>query len=83
MLFGSVFFSKVKLLVLAQTRGVKTHSATKKRWTALSNGGFKRGHAGARHGLFKKPSSRLSTLRGTAYANAKQKSNLRKLLPNG
>lgn len=93
-------FTRVKIFVAAQAHGIKTHSATKKRWTALANGGFKRassldtgpnwkfllinqGHAGARHGLFKKSSSRLSTLRGTAYANPKQKSNLRKLLPNG
>ncbi|KAG8682565.1 hypothetical protein FRC08_014886 [Ceratobasidium sp. 394] len=61
---------------------LKTHTGTKKRWTAIADGMFKRGKCGRRHLNTHMPASRINKLSQTAISNKWQTKHLRKLLPN-
>lgn len=67
--------------------GLKTHSGTKKRWTALPSGKFKRRKAGKTHLNSKKRSTQLNRLGKAAYVDGKklksQIRHLKRLLPFG
>ncbi|KAG4305804.1 hypothetical protein PORY_000714 [Pneumocystis oryctolagi] len=64
---------------------LKTHSGTKKRWSSLPSGKFKRKKAGKTHLNSGKNSTRLNRLGKTAYADKGKKGpqtrHLRHLLP--
>ncbi|KAF8510857.1 hypothetical protein JB92DRAFT_2813491 [Gautieria morchelliformis] len=62
---------------------LKSHSGTKKRWSSLPNGLFKRGKAGHKHLNATKAPGRINRLGATAYSHGFQSSKLRKLLPYG
>ncbi|KAH7922936.1 hypothetical protein BV22DRAFT_1016262 [Leucogyrophana mollusca] len=62
---------------------LKSHSGTKKRWRALSNGKFKRAHAGHSHLNVSKRPGRKNSLAQTAYSHTAQTPKLKKLLPYG
>ncbi|CCJ31213.1 unnamed protein product [Pneumocystis jirovecii] len=64
---------------------LKTHSGTKKRWSALPSGKFKRKKAGKTHLNSGKSSTRLNRLGKTTYADGgksgPQTRHLKRLLP--
>ncbi|KAG1784647.1 uncharacterized protein HD556DRAFT_1251009 [Suillus plorans] len=60
---------------------LKTHSGTKKRWRALSNGKFKRAHAAHAHLNVAKRPGRKNALCQTAYSSGAQTPTLKKLMP--
>ncbi|KAG8862420.1 hypothetical protein FRB96_001490 [Tulasnella sp. 330] len=60
---------------------LKTHSGTKKRWTALPNGLFKRGKVGKVHLNTHKGSARVNSLAQTAYSIPSQTARLKRLMP--
>ncbi|KAG8925005.1 hypothetical protein FRC02_010048 [Tulasnella sp. 418] len=60
---------------------LKTHSGTRKRWTALPNGLFKRGKVGKVHLNTHKAASRVNRLCQTAYSLPAQTVTLKKLMP--
>ncbi|KAH7915427.1 hypothetical protein BJ138DRAFT_1141716 [Hygrophoropsis aurantiaca] len=62
---------------------LKSHSGTKKRWRSLSNGKFKRAHAGHSHLNVSKRPGRKNYLSQTAYSHGEQTPTLKKLLPYG
>ncbi|KIJ54956.1 hypothetical protein M422DRAFT_153522 [Sphaerobolus stellatus SS14] len=60
---------------------LKTHSGTRKRWTALPNGTFKRGKTGKGHLNTQKRPGRINRLAQTAYSHGSQTATLKKLMP--
>ncbi|KDN45408.1 hypothetical protein RSAG8_04995, partial [Rhizoctonia solani AG-8 WAC10335] len=60
---------------------LKTHTGTKKRWSAIANGMFKRGKCGKRHLNTHMPASKISALSGTVISTKTQAKHLRRLMP--
>ncbi|KAI0333658.1 hypothetical protein GY45DRAFT_1296487 [Cubamyces sp. BRFM 1775] len=67
----------------AQFPKLKSHSGAKKRWRSIASGVFKRAKAGHKHLNVNKSPARKNALGQTAYSNASQTSQLKKLLPYG
>jgi large subunit ribosomal protein L35 len=60
---------------------VKTHSASKKRFSLTKNGLVKRGQMGKRHILTKKSTKRKRNLRKRAYADQTVAATIRTMMP--
>ena len=60
---------------------IKTHSASKKRYSLTKNGLVKRSHMGKRHILTKKTTKRKRNLRKGAYVDKTCTAAIKKLLP--
>ncbi|ELU38956.1 ribosomal l35 domain-containing protein [Rhizoctonia solani AG-1 IA] len=60
---------------------LKTHTGTKKRWSTIANGMFKRGKCGKRHLNTHMPASKINALGGTVISTRTQAKHLRRLLP--
>ena len=60
---------------------IKTHSASKKRYSLTKNGLVKHGHMGKRHILTKKSTKRKRNLRKGAYVDKTCTASIKKLLP--
>ncbi|GMG40616.1 unnamed protein product [Ambrosiozyma monospora] len=64
-----------------QSRSVKTHRATYKRWRKTATG-YKRGIQGRKHGNAGFPARVLGKRTGIAYSTPQQTRHLKKLMPN-
>ncbi|KAF8606875.1 hypothetical protein BDV93DRAFT_436653 [Ceratobasidium sp. AG-I] len=61
---------------------LKSHTGTKKRWSAIANGMFKRAKCGKRHLNTHMSAGKINKLGQTAISTPWQAKHLRKLLPN-
>ncbi len=60
---------------------LKTHSASKKRFSVTGSGKIKMGHAFRRHRLISKTKRAKIDNRSTAYASDADAANIKKLIP--
>lgn len=60
---------------------IKSHSASKKRFSMTKNGLVKRGHMGKRHILTKKSTKRKRNLRKAGYADKTCVAAIKKMIP--
>ena len=60
---------------------LKTHRGAAKRFRLTKSGKVKRGHAFRNHELESKSTKRKRNLRGSAYADKTNQSNIKRLIP--